>query len=91
VASGTPATLGHRDHAEARIRYRAPDGIAPPEKLAGTAGADGYREVRSADLVRDLNQLTGWALEAGVALEGLEVARPTLEDVYLRLTGEGES
>jgi ABC-2 type transport system ATP-binding protein len=88
VASGAPSTLGHRDHAEARIRYRVPDGTAPPEKLAGTAGRDGYREVRSADLVRDLNQLTGWALESGVALDGLEVVRPTLEDVYLRLTGE---
>jgi hypothetical protein len=26
-------------------------------------------------------------LEQGVALEGLEVTRPSLEDVYLELTG----
>jgi len=90
VATGTPSTLGHRDLAEARIRYRALDGIPPPEVLAGTMGADGYREVRSADLVRDLNRLTGWALESGVALDGLEVIRPTLEDVYLRLTDGSE-
>jgi ABC-2 type transport system ATP-binding protein len=88
VATGTPATLGHRDLATARIRYRVPDGTAPPERLAGTAGADGYREADSADLVRDLNQLTGWALESGIVLDGLEVTRPTLEDVYLRLTEE---
>jgi ABC-2 type transport system ATP-binding protein len=87
VATGTPATLGHRDLAGARIRYRAADGMTPPGKLAGTVDADGYRELRSEDLVADLNQLTGWALESGVALDGLEVARPTLEDVYLRLTG----
>ena len=90
VATGIPATLGHRDLAGARIRYRAPDGTAPPEGLAGTVGADGYHEVRSADLVRDLNRLTGWALESGVTLDGLEVMRPTLEDVYLRLTGGSE-
>ena len=88
VAAGTPATLGHRDLATARIRYRVPDGTAPPGRLAGAAGADGYREVGSADLVRDLHQLTGWALESGITLDGLEVTRPTLEDVYLRLTGE---
>ena len=35
-----------------------------------------------------LNALTGWALERGVALEGLEVSRPSLEDVYLELTRE---
>ena len=32
-----------------------------------------------------LNELTGWALDRHVALEGLEVARPSLEDVYLAL------
>jgi ABC-2 type transport system ATP-binding protein len=90
VASGTPATLGHRDLAGARIRYRALDGTAPPEGLAGTVDAGGYHEVRSADLIRDLNRLTGWALESGVTLDGLEVVRPTLEDVYLRLTGGSE-
>ena len=36
---------------------------------------------------RDLHRLTGWALDAGVRLEGLEVRRPTLEDVYLDLVG----
>src|SRR5215470_9516270 len=40
VATGTPATLGHRDLAEARIRYRAVNGVTPPEGLAGTIGAD---------------------------------------------------
>jgi hypothetical protein len=39
--------------------------------------------------VRALNQLTEWALQRGIDLEGLEVRRPTLEDVYLQLTAEG--
>jgi len=34
--------------------------------------------------------VTGWALEHGVDLEMLEVTRPSLEDVYLELTGADE-
>ena len=35
---------------------------------------------------RRLHELTTEALERGAELEGLEVRRPTLEDVYLELT-----
>jgi ABC-2 type transport system ATP-binding protein len=34
----------------------------------------------------DLHALSGWALERGLELEDLEVRRPALEDVYLKLT-----
>jgi hypothetical protein len=44
--------------------------------------------VASKDVVADLHRLTGWALANSVTLDGLEVTRPTLEDVYLSLTGE---
>ncbi len=37
-----------------------------------------------------LHRLTGEALERGQRLEGLQVGRPTLEDVYLQLTTEEE-
>ena len=37
-----------------------------------------------------LHALTGWALERGVELGRLEVLRPSLEDVYLSLTGGTE-
>jgi ABC-2 type transport system ATP-binding protein len=90
VAEGTPATLGHRDLASARIRYRVPDGTAPPDGLAGIQVAGGFAEIASVDVVADLHRLTGWALDNGIALDGLEVTRPSLEDVYLRLTGETE-
>jgi ABC-2 type transport system ATP-binding protein len=90
VATGTPATLGHRDLAGARIRYRVPDGPTPPGELDSAAGADGYREIRSEDPVRDLYRLTKWALDSGIDLDGLEVTRPTLEDVYLSLLATPE-
>lgn len=88
VAEGPPATLGDRNLARARIRYRRPRGAAPPDGLAGSPGADGFTTVESADPVRDLHRLTGWAIGQGVALDGLEVTRPSLEDVYLALAGE---
>jgi ABC-2 type transport system ATP-binding protein len=88
VAEGPPATLGHRNAGPARIRYRSPDGTAPPDGLAATQTADGVTEIASSDVVADLYRLTGWALDSHIGLEGLEVIRPTLEDVYLALTDD---
>ena len=34
-----------------------------------------------------LHELTGWALDRGLTLDRLTVDRPSLEDVYLGLTG----
>jgi ABC-2 type transport system ATP-binding protein len=86
VAEGPPATLAHRDLVGARIRYRTRDGASPPDGLTWTPAADGFTEIASADVVADLHRLTGWALTNAITLDGLEVTRPTLEDVYLQLT-----
>ena len=80
VAQGPPASLGARDTARARIRYR------PPEGLAGPLGPDGFTELAADDVTLTLHKLTGWAIDQGVSLDGLEVTRPSLEDVYLALT-----
>jgi ABC-2 type transport system ATP-binding protein len=90
VARGTPDTLGGRDLGTALIRFRVSDAAgAPPPSLAFTATDAGY-ELRTLEPTRALHELTGWAVERGVELEALEVARPTLEDVYLELTGAEE-
>jgi ABC-2 type transport system ATP-binding protein len=91
VAEGPPSTVAGRDRMQARITFR----------LAGDAGVPGLGERRlddgawviaADDPTEPLNQLTGWALERGVDLDGLTVARPSLEDVYLEITGgEGSS
>ncbi len=75
VARGTPADLGDRESQPATIRYRA-----------------GGREVAVETMtpVATLHELTGAALERGERLEGLEVTRPSLEDVYLELTAPPE-
>jgi ABC-2 type transport system ATP-binding protein len=43
---------------------------------------------RTQDPTRRLHELTAEALARGEQLEGLEVLRPTLEDIYLELTAE---
>jgi ABC-2 type transport system ATP-binding protein len=87
VAQGPPATLGARDTARARIRYRLLPGAVPPDDLAGPADPDGFTELAPDDVTLTLHRLTGWAIDHGVSLDGLEVIRPSLEDVYLALTG----
>jgi len=90
VAEGPPTTIGNRELARARIRYRLPDGAAPPADLTASPGPDGLTELVPDDLTATLHRLTGWALEQHVELTGLEVIRPSLEDVYLTLT-DGEA
>jgi ABC-2 type transport system ATP-binding protein len=88
VAEGPPSSLGGRDVAVSIIRFRAPDGADLPEITRGVVRtADGY-ELRSSDPTRALHELTGWAIDRGVELDGFEVTRPTLEDIYLELTDE---
>ena len=72
IREGSPAELTGGD-SETEIRFRR----------------DGQEVVESTtDPTRRLNELTGEALARGEVLEALEVRRPTLEDVYLELTGE---
>jgi len=73
VARGTPEDLGDRESRPATISYR---------------GSEGEVRVRTTTPTRTLHELTGRALEDGVDLEGLEVTRPSLEDIYLELTSE---
>jgi ABC-2 type transport system ATP-binding protein len=50
-----------------------------------SVGGDGVL-VTTTDGVAVAHDITGWALERGIALGGFSVAQPTLEDVYLTLT-----
>ena len=90
VVEGPPDTLAGRDAMQTRIRYRLPPGAEGPPVPAGTPGADGSVEIRADDPTRALHELTGWALETGVRFEALDVTRPSLEDVYLEITGGEE-
>ncbi len=88
VAEGPPASLAGRDQMRTRIRFRLPSGAPEPDGDARRL-PDGSLEidVDAAATTKTVHDLTGWALNSGVALESLEITQPTLEDVYLQLTG----
>jgi ABC-2 type transport system ATP-binding protein len=72
IREGTPAELTG-DASETEVRYRR----------------NGHEVViRTTEPTKVLNELTQEALAEGRELEGLTVRRPTLEDVYLSLTGD---
>jgi ABC-2 type transport system ATP-binding protein len=87
VASGPPESLGGRDSAKAVVRFRLPEGTGPPPALGAVASQDGGFELSPGSVTRALHDLTGWAITEGLELEALQIVRPSLEDVYLQLTG----
>jgi ABC-2 type transport system ATP-binding protein len=96
VAGGTPESLGGRDTADAVIRFRLPQDTVPADvPVAGladaTTGHEGEVTFSTSDPTKTLHELTGWALDRGVDLTGLTVTRPSLEDVYLQITGSEET
>jgi ABC-2 type transport system ATP-binding protein len=75
VREGTPAELTG-DTSETEVRYRR----------------NGHEVViRTTEPTKVLHELTQEALAEGGELEGLTVRRPTLEDVYLALTGDEDA
>ena len=91
VAEGKPDELGDRESRPTTISFHAESAIEPPAELGARAGADGDWTITTAEPVATLNRLTGWALERSIALETLQVNKPTLEDIYLELTAAGEA
>lgn len=85
VAEGTPDQLRGQDDGRARLRFRLPAAVALPARFDASS-VGGRFELVTASPTRLLNELTGWALAEGIELTDLQVVRPTLEDVYLRLT-----
>src|SRR6201996_2072689 len=90
IDEGTPATIGHRDLAASEIIFNLPAGprrgargaLRRPRRVAGRT------DRTAAAPLADLGRLGSWADGRGIEVGELEVHRPTLEDVYLRLTAE---
>jgi ABC-2 type transport system ATP-binding protein len=92
VAEGTPATLGGRDHMTTAISFTLPGGLAPRDLPNGLRpltepGPRGSTVLHSQSPLVHLRMLGNWALGRGFDLPDLDVHRPTLEEVYLSLTG----
>ena len=93
VAVGTPTTLGGRDREASTLRFTLPPGVAvadlPGNIVSAMTRTSGSAvEAQSAAPLPLLATLAAWASERRVDLPDLEVSRPTLEDIYLELTGE---
>jgi len=94
VAEGTPATLGGRDRDRSRVRFTVGAPVAASElpsdlsgatvRVRGTGGVD-VEALVDAPLPA-LAALAAWAAGRSLEVGDLEVSKPTLEDVYLRLT-----
>jgi ABC-2 type transport system ATP-binding protein len=90
IATGTASELIGGASSATTISFALDDGMAPPSEL-GARGAGGRWMLETDDPTPALHRLTGWAMDAGVALRGLEVSRRSLEDVYLQLTADAEA
>ncbi|MDP9226971.1 MAG: ABC transporter ATP-binding protein [Actinomycetota bacterium] len=93
VAEGPPGELAGTDTTRTLISFVVPAGTEDFPRTpdaAWTIAADGHVGIATADPVTVLHEITTWALQRGVDLEGLTVRRPSLEDVYLELTAPSD-
>jgi ABC-2 type transport system ATP-binding protein len=86
VAEGTPDDIGGRDLDQTIVSFERP--TSADALPVAVEMRDGRCVLRTADVTRDLHRLTAWAVERGTRLDGLDVRKPSLEDVYLRLTAD---
>jgi ABC-2 type transport system ATP-binding protein len=95
IAAGRPEELGGRDLRPAEIRFLLPDGVGladVPALAEERRSVEGDRAVIfTREPVRAAHAVTGWAIERGIELGHFSVSQPTLEDIYLELTGAGSA
>jgi len=95
VAAGTPDNLGGRVTKASTIRFTLPTSVSPsdlpPSVLPGVSAVS-HRQVvvEAISPLPVVGALAAWAGERGIDLPDLEVTRPTLEDIYLELTGDAQ-
>ena len=92
VATGTPDSLGAGDGQGATVvRFRLPQGVTPEEIAAAVGAAPDVSgaqvSFRTDNAQRALSKLLAFADARRLELADLEVRRPSLEDVFLELTG----
>ncbi len=94
VEESTPDALGGRDVAGTVISFRLPARLRGSEPPAGPwdqAGPAGGFTMHTDEPTRVLLALTRWACARHAELPGLTVTRPSLEEVYLRITGQART
>ena len=93
IATGRPEELGGRDLRPAEIRFVLPHDWSLgdiPDVPSLERAIDGDRVlVTTSEPVVATQTITSWALDHGIELGHFSVSQPTLEDIYLELTGSG--
>ena len=94
IASGRPDEIGGRDLRPAEIRFALPPswslGDIPDVPSVGREIQADRVTVFTREPVVASHEITTWALEHDVELAHFSVTQPTLEDIYLELTGGDE-
>jgi ABC-2 type transport system ATP-binding protein len=92
IAEGRPGELGGGQRLVTTVAFRMPGPHRLADLPAGLAARvvqqGGMCQLSSEEPTRDLAVLCGWALDQDLTLDDLEVHRPTLEEIYLELTGQ---
>lgn len=95
IAMGTPRELQDRSSSKSRIEIACDATLAGrelpawPDATQSTLSEDGKRLiVQSSRPARTLVEIIKWVDAQGVGLEDVHLARPTLEDVFIELTGK---
>ncbi len=86
VAEGPPTGLGGPDAEHTRITFTLPPGVALADLPVSGVSREGSVVIETTQPTVELHRLTSWAVRHDFMLSGLTVDRPSLEDVYLRLT-----
>ncbi len=90
VAEGAPDEIGAEDRLTA-VSFRIDDPSLLPRVDEEPIFEEGTATYQTGQPTALLYQLTRWATERGGELEGLTVALPSLEEVYLDIVGETET
>ncbi len=94
IAQGTPLELKQQAGAASLVlTVSSADDIPAAEALLRKTGTEVFVDVNARKLttaaagLSDLNRVVGWFDESGIAVDDLGLARPSLDDVFLSLTG----
>jgi ABC-2 type transport system ATP-binding protein len=93
AASGAPGELGAGGAKTTVVTFRVPSAELDADALAAALGspieiAGGFASFRTPEAQASLGRLLAWAERGGHLLDDLEVRQPSLEDLFLELTGE---
>jgi ABC-2 type transport system ATP-binding protein len=94
IAAGRPDEIGGRNLRPAEIRFALPStwslGDIPDVPSVGREIQADRVTVFTREPVIAAHEITTWALHHDVELGHFSVTQPTLEDIYLELTGSGD-